>query len=88
MACRAMAALGAHANVGALLALVQAEEEEEAVRAAAVDSLLQRVLGTTGEGSTHPFELTIVTACEGPPPAAARSKLCFELSPGSTMHGE
>ena len=45
---------------------------------AAVDALLRRVLP-----KPHPFELKLVAGCAAPPPAAARSKLCFELGPGS-----
>ena len=45
---------------------------------AAVDALLRRVLA-----KPHPFELKLVAGCAAPPPAAARSKLCFELGPGS-----
>ena len=45
---------------------------------AAVDALLRRVLA-----KPHPFELKLVAGCAAPPPAAARSKLSFELGPGS-----
>jgi len=47
--------------------------------AEAVDELLRRVLSP----GSHPFELEIVEACTRAAPAAARSKLCFELGPGS-----
>jgi hypothetical protein len=59
--------------------------------ATAVDELLQRVLApglarslTPAAEAAHPFELKIVSACTAPAPKASRSKLCFELGPGSS----
>ena len=46
-----------------------------------VSDLLVRVLGTPTASST--FELTLVDACSTPPPPTSRSKLCFEITPGS-----
>jgi alpha-N-acetylglucosaminidase len=48
--------------------------------AVAVGELLQRVLGTD---PASVFELTTVKTCSTPPPATSRSKLCFEIGPGS-----
>lgn len=55
--------------------------------AAAVEELLQRVLApgiTDASSAAHPFELKISPGCTAPAPTASRSKLCFELGPGSS----
>ena len=49
--------------------------------AAAVQALLQRVLGS--EAAAAHLELEIVAACAAPPAKGARSKLCYDLAPGS-----
>ena len=54
--------------------------------AAAVDALLGRVLNPGGgdTAASHPFDLKIVQGCTSSAPSGARSKLCFELGPGSS----
>jgi hypothetical protein len=67
----------------------------------AVNALLERVLlaggdppqpAAAGHAPTaagprplHPFELKIVEQCADPPRAGQRSRLCFELGPGSAV---
>ena len=56
--------------------------------AGAVDALLTRVLNPSASASAasvqHPFDLKIVPHCSAPAAAGgARSKLCFELGPGT-----
>ena len=71
MAVRAMAALGSHADITALIAVVNNEEEaEEAVRAAAVDALLglhahltATQLGVLAAGGDLSDESTVRAAC-------------------------
>ena len=50
--------------------------------AAAVTALIGRVL-PNHPTAAQDFELEVVKSCSSPPPKGARSKLCFELKPGS-----